>query len=138
MQFQSDNLDHPIYVKSFDPVKPELIILSKVGKLDNPDNTISKQILTSSAIILFDRIISDWEPRQLSDLNTDHIKNIIAYKPEILIIGIGNTLSAIEYNILEPLYLTKTPFEIMTTTNACRTYNLLASEHRKVAVALII
>ncbi len=132
MQFQSDSLDHPIYIKSYDPAKPEMIVLS------NLDNILAKHVLTKSAIIFFKNIIQDWEPQNLSELDVDHIKNIINYKPEILILGIGEKLTTLDYRILEPLYLSKTPFEVMTTTNACRTYNLLASEHRQVAAALII
>ena len=132
MQFQSDNLDHPIYIKSYDSAKPEISILSKIH------GVLTKHLLNKSAIIFFQEIIQDWEPQTLAELEVKHIEKIVSYKPEILILGIGNKLTTLDYRILEPLYLSKTPFEVMTTTNACRTYNLLASEHRQVAAALII
>ena len=132
MQFQPDNLDHPISIRSFEPSRSELCVVSKI------DNKFNTKILNTSTIVLFDNIIENWAPKQLSDLSSNHIQQILQYNPEILIFGVGDKLSPIAYPVLEPLYVNKIPFEVMTTINACRTYNLLASEHRKVAVALII
>ncbi len=136
MQFQQDCLDHPIYIKSYDPHLHQLTIFCNKDINNNP-KAITKKLHTST-IVLLDNIIENWQPSCVQELNTSYITHILSFQPEIIILGIGEKLVPLDYTILEPLYRSKTPFEVMTTINACRTYNLLASEHRKVAAALIL
>ena len=135
MQLNSDSKHQPIYIKSYNPDQKEILIHRNYNNLEN----ICKY--NKSIIISFDKIIEFWGNNQINNYkklsNTD-IQEIINYSPEIIIIGTGDNQVQLDYNVIEPLYKTKIPFEIMSTINACRTYNLLASENRKVTVGLII
>ncbi|MBP9722563.1 MAG: hypothetical protein KBD64_05325 [Gammaproteobacteria bacterium] len=134
MQFRADNFDHPIYIKSFDQKKSEITVVSKFDK----DQKAISTSLSTSLIVLFNQIIENWGPDSHTKLTKEDITQLLTYKPEIIILGIGDKLEPLPYHILEPLYLSKIPFEVMSTLSACRTYNLLAGEHRKVAAALIL
>jgi uncharacterized protein len=129
MDFKPDYLDHPIYIKYYNQDLNQLAIYYQNN---------SSEVINTSTIILFDKVIYNWGPKDLVSLTTSSITQIISYNPEIIILGIGQKLVALAPEILAPLYQAKIPFEVMSTINACRTYNLLASEHRKVAAALII
>lgn len=130
MQFQQDAKDHPLYIKSYDTDKNQILIINQTN---NEQTTIQHNFL-----ILFDKLITQWNPSGIKSLSANNIAEILSYKPELILIGTGEKLIQLDYQILEPLYQAKMPFELMTTINACRTYNLLASEHRKIAAAMIL
>lgn len=130
MQFSKDFTDQAVYINSYDPIKKEIIITNSLTK--------EKKIHTNNILLLNKEVIPNWKPVSLQDLTREIIEQIISLDPEIVILGVGETLVQLDFEILEALYLTKTPFEIMTTVNACRTFNLLAGEHRKVVAGLFI
>lgn len=130
MHFQQDLQDYPIHIKSYNHAPAEMVIIHKANN----------QLLTvnNSIIVLFDNIIENWQPQNSQEITVENITAIIQLKPEIVLLGVGEKLLPLEYSVLEPFYKHKIPFEIMTTTNACRTYNILASEHRRVIAAMIV
>lgn len=130
MQFQKDFRDHPFYIQSYNQETPEIIIVKSTNN--------EKILINNNVLITFDELIINWRPQNIHDLNSQDITEILNYKPEIVLIGTGKTLVQLDYAILAPLFKTKIPFELMTTINACRTYNLLASEHRKVLAGLTL
>ncbi|PPR76683.1 MAG: hypothetical protein CFH01_01881 [Alphaproteobacteria bacterium MarineAlpha2_Bin1] len=68
-----------------------------------------------------------------------HLEKLLIAKPpiDILIIGHFNGLEfKISSDIIEILKLNNIKIEKMITSSACRTYNLLVSENRKVACIL--
>ncbi len=130
MQFNRDFTDQSVYINSYDSNKKEITITNYI--------TQKKNTYTKNLVVLNKEIITDWPLLALTDLDKTVIKQIIELNTEIVILGIGSALIQLEFEVLEPLYVTKTPFEVMTTTNACRTFNLLASEHRQVAAVLFI
>jgi hypothetical protein len=62
---------------------------------------------------------------------------IAALKPEIVLLGTGEKLRFPNPRIFAPLREAKIGFEVMDTQAACRTYNILLAESRKVAAALV-
>lgn len=58
--------------------------------------------------------------------------------PEVLIIGTGKQQVFLDPAILAPLLQARIGIEVMDSKAASRTYNVLMSEGRKVAVALLI
>jgi uncharacterized protein len=58
-------------------------------------------------------------------------------KPEIVLIGTGSKQIFLPPELMMFFYSRNTGFEVMTTDAACRTFNVLASEGRKVVAALL-
>lgn len=132
MDFKAETIDQPIYIKNFNTIKESLdkqLVILNNGTVQN---------YSTSLLVLFDKIIESWNPNNISQLTNQHIKQILEYNPEIILIGTGDKLITIDYEVLEPLYNNRVPFEVMSTINACRTYNLLAGEHRNIAAGLIL
>ena len=81
-------------------------------------------------------IIDPWEVTKVEELNLLQLEPVLALNPEIILLGSG------ERHIFPPLQLQAeisqrgSALEVMTTSAACRTYNVLAAEHRNVAAAL--
>ena len=67
-----------------------------------------------------------------------HLNLLLKYKPEILIIGTGEIQQFISPSLYKDYIKNRIGIECMTNSAACRTYNILLSEHRKTALILII
>jgi uncharacterized protein len=99
---------------------------------------VNEKTLTSSIIITPDELISNWQPRTINDLTGEDLSPIITLKPDILLIGTGSKLIFPQVEIYGHLINLGIGVEIMDTSAACRTFNALSAENRRVAAALII
>ena len=89
-------------------------------------------------IITPEAIIEDSLPDRVQALGEAHLTAMLAHDPEIVIFGSGNTLSYPPDEICEILYARQTGFEIMDTGAACRAFNFLSGEGRRVVAALFL
>lgn len=92
----------------------------------------------ASVLVGYDRLITDWPPTQPDALKAEHIAQILELRPEVVLLGTGPTQQFPDHAILAPLYQAQLGVEIMDSAAACRTYNLLVAEARKVVAALIV
>jgi len=92
----------------------------------------------TSLIVLPDGIVEEWPPQSFAALETAHFEAILEFAPEIVLLGTGGTLRFPHPRLTEALIRARIGVEVMDTPAACRTYNILASEGRKVAAALIL
>ena len=88
--------------------------------------------------MLANQLILNWNPASFDDLTADHFAEIGELKPEVLLLGTGLTHRFLHPKIAQNLTKKGIPIECMTTAAACRTYNILMSEGRHVAAALLI
>ncbi len=95
-----------------------------------------KQSLIVSS--LPDTPIAIWRPQTFADLSTADFDALMAEGVELVIFGSGNKLHFPQPDWLQTLIQQGIGLETMDTAAACRTYNILASEGRKVVAALII
>jgi uncharacterized protein len=65
-------------------------------------------------------------------------KTIIEYAPNIVVIGTGDKHVFPHPSLLRPLIEARIGYEVMDTAAACRTYNVLVSEGRKICAAIIV
>jgi len=91
----------------------------------------------SSLIVLANRIITDWLPQHVADLSPEHMHRLASLECEVLLLGTGQRLRFPDPSALAPLARTGIGLEVMDTGAACRTYNILLSEGRPVAAALL-
>lgn len=93
---------------------------------------------TASLIISPGTLIKDWPVTAFSDIALQHIGQITALQPELIILGTGNHLQFPAPELIAPVFELNIGFEVMDTGAACRCYNLLLSEKRNVAAGLIM
>jgi|SRR3989344_1089539 len=91
-----------------------------------------------SLIVLPDRLITDWEVPDFDSLTTAHFEQLALLKPEVVLLGTGETQRFIHPRLSQSLTDLGVGVECMDTAAACRTYNFLVAEERKVIAALII
>jgi uncharacterized protein len=98
--------------------------------------TVNQTIYRASVVVLPDRILADWPPQRFDELRAEHFALIAALEPEIVVLGTGVRLQWPAAAILAPL--AGIGREVMDTAAACRTYNILMGEGRRVAAALLM
>ena len=79
-----------------------------------------------------------WPIEEIQDLSEDHFSMISALLPELVIVGTGKKQVFLNPKILQPLIKAKIGFEMMDSQAACRTYNILMGEGRKVLAAILL
>ena len=103
------------------------------------DNTkAGREILDTSLIISPARLIRNWPPQSFEELRQDHFEQLSDLEPEIVLFGSGESLRWPDPSLLAPLINQGIGVEIMDTGAACRTYNILMSDGRNFAAALLV
>jgi len=88
-------------------------------------------------IIIANNKISKWNISNIHKLKIDDFHNILESGPEIIIIGTGVEPILPKTEISRIVQDRNIGIEFMKTESACKTFNLLISEERNVAAALL-
>lgn len=82
--------------------------------------------------------VADWDARQ-ETLSAENFASIIAEAADIdvLLVGMGDEIAPLARAARAAIEEAGIGVEVMSTPSACRTYNVLLAEDRRVAVALI-
>ncbi len=92
------------------------------------------------SLLLLDDVPMDWRPRSLADVTPDDFASVVAagrVVSEFVLLGAGAVQSPPGRPIREVIQRAGLGLEYMSTEGAARTYGVLMSEGRRVAVALI-
>jgi uncharacterized protein len=79
-----------------------------------------------------------WNCARFEDLTEAHFSQLAASQPELVVFGSGARLRFAPPALLRALMAQRIGVETMDTLAACRTYNILAGEGRRVIAALLI
>ena len=80
----------------------------------------------------------DWACTSFGALTLEHFDRLAADGPEVVIFGSGARLRFVAPALLRGLIARGIGVETMDTAAACRTYNILAGEGRRVVAALLL
>ncbi len=93
---------------------------------------------SDSLIVSAERIVSPWAHGDVAELTEAILAPALEQAPATLIVGCGRAQAFLPPELLTVLARSGTGVEVMTTDAACRTYNVLVSEHRDVVAALML
>ncbi len=102
------------------------------------DVTIVDRVVTRSFLLAPDRLIEDWPVSDVDELDEAALDAIGALEPELVLLGTGARQVFPRAELRAHLLRRGIGVEIMDNAAACRTYNLLADEGRRVVVALML
>ncbi|HMD64162.1 MAG TPA: Mth938-like domain-containing protein [Stellaceae bacterium] len=98
---------------------------------------VSGVIYHGSVLVFPDRTVP-WGAASASDVTWETLAPVIEHGGvEILLLGLGRSASAVPAKLRSALRTARIGLEAMDTGAACRTYNVLVAEDRRVAAALI-
>jgi uncharacterized protein len=122
MKFSEDKIDQGYYISGYEA---GAILVNGSSK-------------TSSFIISLEQLIEDWAPTHIDELRTQHMQPLLQLQPELVLIGTGDALKFPSIEHYACLIQQNIGVEIMDSAAACRTYNILLGEGRKVAAGIIL
>ena len=101
---------------------------------------ISGQRVEGSVIVFPDKVIA-WPTSTIGDMSAGNLEPVSAAgragAVELLLLGTGARMAQIDRALRQALRADGVVIEVMDTGAACRTYNVLMAEGRRVAAALI-
>jgi uncharacterized protein len=91
------------------------------------------------SIIVFPNRVVDWPLGDIGELAPEQLSDVMVAEPpvEVLLIGCGERAKPVPPQVKKALREAGVGAEPMDTSAACRTYNVLVAEDRRVAAALI-
>ena len=93
---------------------------------------------SANVTVLPGQVLPGWTSATFETLSEADFSLLAGLAPEILLLGTGKTLRFPPPELLQPLMAARIGLEVMDTQAACRTYNILVAEGRKVAAAILI
>lgn len=91
-----------------------------------------------SLIVLPESPPTPWPIEHFDQLTAQHFEQIAATMPDVVILGTGKKQRFVHPRLIAALTARHKGVECMDNQAACRTYNILMAEGRKVALALIM
>ena len=94
--------------------------------------SINGKPFQESLIITPTKLEENWSITSIDQLTKNHIEQILALNPELILIGTGNKLTFPAVELYSSIIKQGIGVDFMDTGAACRTYNILMSEDRDV------
>lgn len=116
-----------------DPVANNYIRGFSPGRL-----RVNDLVIGGHAVITPEQIIPDWSPADPERLTLGDLELVLALEPEVILLGTGLRSRLPDVQLATAIMRRGIGFEAMTTEAACRTFNVLAAEYRRVAAALLV
>lgn len=91
-----------------------------------------------SLLVLPEKAPQPWPVARFADLTLEHFEQLLAETPDVVILGTGERQRFVHPRLVAPLTSRRIGVDCMDTNAACRTYNILMGEGRKVLLALIV
>jgi uncharacterized protein len=99
---------------------------------------IGAQEYRDNLIVTPESVVSTWAAEGFDALTEHDFNALLASNPEVVILGTGRSIRFPNPVLSRPVMQARVGLEVMDTGAACRTYNILAAEGRRVAAGLLI
>lgn len=93
---------------------------------------------TESLILTPNQLEPGWKPGPIGEFTTATLEPLLAYDPEIILVGTGDRLHLLGMEFQMRALEAGAGLEVMDTRAACRTFNILMGEGRRVVAGLIL
>lgn len=90
------------------------------------------------SILLSPDGVRPWAVNHCAQLNADNLSSLLHPAIELVLLGCGQRQHFLPPALLAPFIQRGLGLEVMTSAAACRTWNLLAAEGRRVAAGIIL
>ncbi|GAA0715053.1 Mth938-like domain-containing protein [Dokdonella soli] len=100
--------------------------------------TIVDRVLTRSFLLAPDRLVEDWPVVTADQFDLTAVDAVAALDPEVVLLGTGARQVFPPREAQAALLRRRIGIEVMDNAAACRTYNLLAGEGRRVVAAIML
>ena len=85
-----------------------------------------------------DQPIAEWDIAGFEALRAEDFEAVLAFQPQLVLLGTGGRQRFTHPGLTAALARAHVGFEVMDTRAACRTYNILVAEGRRVLALLLL
>ncbi|GAA5080176.1 Mth938-like domain-containing protein [Lysobacter panacisoli] len=122
MQLNLEHPDHEFYLRA----------------ADGSSARVNDRLLDASFVLSPNRLIEDWPVRDVKAMTPHDLEPVLALEPEVILLGSGAAQVFPPAAVLAACLGRGVGLETMTNAAAARTYNVLASEGRRVVAAFVL
>jgi uncharacterized protein len=98
---------------------------------------IAERWVAGNVIVSAEQIVEGWTTAAPTALTIEDLAPALAFTPTILLLGTGTDRFLPDVELMAALAQQRVGLEIMSTPAACRTFNVLLQEQRRVVAALL-
>src|SRR5438876_10855896 len=98
---------------------------------------VNGQRYEQGLLVLSDQVIPGWGEAGFERLESADLQGLLEFKPEIIVLATGKRIRFPHPRLTAPLMAAGTGLEVMDTAAACRTFNILIGEDRRVVAAIV-
>jgi len=98
---------------------------------------VGGHVYSTGLLICHDAVVAPWGPDSAGGLAQSHLLRVLEHEPEIVLLGTGDRLVFPAPELMSMLATRGVGFEVMDTGAACRSFNFLLGEGRRVVAALL-
>ena len=98
---------------------------------------VNRERFDASIVVMSSEVRGDWPVSSFDELSEAHFEYFLAMQPEVLLLGTGKKQRFAHPRLYRALTSAGIGVECMDTPAACRTYNILVAEDRKVIAAIV-
>jgi len=116
----------------------ELSGTQTIQRVSTSTITVSGTTYSQSIAITPDAVFEDWQAKPVADLAAGDFEALLALSPEIVLLGTGGQNVFPPRELMFAFARRGIGLECMDTAAAARTFNVLASEGRRIAAVLYL
>lgn len=110
----------------------------QINGVDSDAVIINRQRYAQPVIVSEQALSTDWFQGAWETLDAQQLAAILDFTPEVVLLGTGDKQRFIHPRHTQTFLAANIAVECMTTAAACRTFNILTAEGRKVVAALLL
>lgn len=99
---------------------------------------INDTVYQNNLVVMADRVVTDILPDTFQELDLTSCQALLKLQPDVILLGTGEQQCFLPSKLQRFFMAAKIGVEVMSTSAACRTFQILTSENRKVAAALFL
>jgi uncharacterized protein len=99
---------------------------------------IGERVARAPCIVTAEQLILDWAARDVATLSVAELAPIFELQPDVVLLGTGAKQTFPAGAVRQAFAARNVGLEVMDLGAACRTYNILVQEERRVAAVLFV
>lgn len=91
----------------------------------------------SGSLLVLPTSVEPWRPANFADLQEADFEALLAFQPEVVLLGTGSRLQFPHPRLSRSLAQAQIGMDAMDISALCRTFNILVAEDRRVLAAVL-
>jgi uncharacterized protein len=100
--------------------------------------TVNETVYATGLVLSLTELRHPWPVTDVSTLTISDLQPALDLDPEIILLGTGHSQCFPPREVMRDVVHRQVGLEVMDTASACRTFNVLMAEGRRIVAALVV